>query len=935
MAIIDSFKITENTTATHTITFENIIGDLLVVQQTATRSRVFVSATAGWTNPDGIVTPPTNLQKSSTWWKVATSANETFSITYNSTLVGSLGGYTIKEFDTLNPIETTVSTIFDAASSMSSPTITGLTNEDNLALYCFGQESASEEAIIVPVGGAQLVGAFSLLASRNSYIYAHSKGKTDIPEVSFRTNTVISGVIQAIVINDVGTKNLPKSITNIAEYINPEGKIGDLQYPVSGFTSLADIVPTTIDGEIVNTGTPTTIVTGLFSNTVSIGTKTSITHLTATNGGPSWISGLTYLLDAPTDFTSGLLSFTSENSTVPTRLDRLSGMIYLEDSLGNWAAYQHTNNEAQYEDYYTVFMDLAILTPVDESATSPDLTDITRIAWMAHLLPRSSSSVVFSRIALSLVKTPTFTGGTISDPFIVSDVRELFNITGVAGYPRISGVGQSIFQIPIQIGDGSTKTVFKGGFSSLETPLDPEPFTVYLTDPTNQRWLAGALSASIRINASADDIIDFGKTVLAANQEQIFIIDASSSASADYSFGGALFRNYRVTSRSFVNFTSSFFDSCYTITLNGGILNNSTISNSIESSALITSNPTNVTNNVFESGGSGHAIELTAIGSFNFSGNTFTGYGADGTTDAEIYNNSGGLITLNLPAGSLSPTVRNGVGASTVISVISAKQKVTLTGGLANSRVQIYDLTSDTELANEVVVSFPYGWEDTLDYVADRQIRLRVMEFNNTTASLFIDQIIGTSTNAEPAISFLINQEPDVVYANNAVDGATITTIVIDDLGLLVNVDTGSITWAQIYAYETYWLYTEIGIRDEGRFITAIDSANYILYDFKIKNITSPEVALMITGGWGRDSVTDTTSGLIDFTGGPIFSNPDIVISYAIGSGLSAAQDAKLSAIETKLQADARQVALIDEHNVTQAELVEIKKNTKLIPAAL
>jgi len=64
----------------------------------------------------------------------------------------------------------------------------------------------------------------------------------------------------------------------------------------------------------------------------------------------------------------------------------------------------------------------------------------------------------------------------------------------------------------------------------------------------------------------------------------------------------------------------------------------------------------------------GHAIEITAVGTYTFTGNTFTGYGADGTNDAAIFNDSGGLVTINLAGGGSVPTIRNGAGASTVVN---------------------------------------------------------------------------------------------------------------------------------------------------------------------------------------------------------------------------------------------------------------------------
>jgi len=71
----------------------------------------------------------------------------------------------------------------------------------------------------------------------------------------------------------------------------------------------------------------------------------------------------------------------------------------------------------------------------------------------------------------------------------------------------------------------------------------------------------------------------------------------------------------------------------------------------------------------FTSDGSGHAVEVTGVeGSpFAFVGVTFSGYGADGTTDAEVYNNTGGPITITIGATDVAPTVRNSPGSSTSI----------------------------------------------------------------------------------------------------------------------------------------------------------------------------------------------------------------------------------------------------------------------------
>lgn len=68
----------------------------------------------------------------------------------------------------------------------------------------------------------------------------------------------------------------------------------------------------------------------------------------------------------------------------------------------------------------------------------------------------------------------------------------------------------------------------------------------------------------------------------------------------------------------------------------------------------------------FSSGGTGHAIYITSTGTYTYTSNSFVGYGLTGTTDAVIYNNSGGIVTINVSSGD-TPTYRNGSGSTTTI----------------------------------------------------------------------------------------------------------------------------------------------------------------------------------------------------------------------------------------------------------------------------
>jgi hypothetical protein len=132
---------------------------------------------------------------------------------------------------------------------------------------------------------------------------------------------------------------------------------------------------------------------------------------------------------------------------------------------------------------------------------------------------------------------------------------------------------------------------------------------------------------------------------------------------------------------------ASVYRRCGTITHGNSIFTNNLVTASYATTAMTTATPETIQDNQFVSAGTGHAITITAPGTYTFSGNLFTGYGATGTTNAAIYNNSGGAVTLNISGGGDVPTYRNGTSASTTIV---AAANVSLTGLLAGTEVRAY-----------------------------------------------------------------------------------------------------------------------------------------------------------------------------------------------------------------------------------------------------
>lgn len=230
-------------------------------------------------------------------------------------------------------------------------------------------------------------------------------------------------------------------------------------------------------------------------------------------------------------------------------------------------------------------------------------------------------------------------------------------------------------------------------------------------------------------------------------------------------------------------------------------------------------------------------------------------------------------------------------GVERSIPVVT-NQSVTISGAVAGSRIQIYDLTSNTELYNGTP-TFPYTWTDPLVYAADREIRLRVAYVNGVTAKEYISTTIGTATETDYAISYLVAQVDDDVYNTNAVDGSTITEITIND-GLSrhdIDAASGEITLQDWYAYSLYYRFTSVGIAGGILALTASDTANYTLTGKTVKNTSSPTAPLKITGGWITDGDTGDPIDIIDTTGGTIFLAPPHVVAY--GAGLDAILDAQ------------------------------------------
>jgi len=300
---------------------------------------------------------------------------------------------------------------------------------------------------------------------------------------------------------------------------------------------------------------------------------------------------------------------------------------------------------------------------------------------------------------------------------------------------------------------------------------------------------------------------------------------------------------------------------------------------------------------------SGGTLKLTSTGTytpkvgvitieFNAAG-TYILSGIDATGNITLTNTSGGAVTVELPSG-VSYT---NSGPSITVNTPSLYQSVTITGLTAGSRVQIYDTTSSTQLANSTYATpganvvwsstTALTWTDPVAAASNRAIRVRIAYVNGTSAKDFIEANIGTcgTSSVNAAVSYLASQQDDTTYNSNAVDGSAVAGVIFTDSTvdkMNINISAGTVSLASLYAAWCYYASTETGITTDIDYIAGIDPANYVYSNLKWKNTTSPSVPLKITGGYAWDAVSLDPTDLIDTTGGTIFLAPPHVVSKVV-----------------------------------------------------
>lgn len=854
--------------------------NLLLIQVTNdTGGTTLATTSTGWNTITGQA--DSGASRTALFWKVATSSAEASPL-----ITGRNDDFTAivtvwSEVDTAGPIHGTARADYTGTTTSASPALT--TTVDGCALY-YGWGTDAAPYMTVPIGDLSFIDTKAQSTAINCIAgWRNQYAQGAVPSVTMtRSSSTNGGNAWVVAIKNATGGGLRGECDEVCDLNRTYGTWE------AGTYTAADTVITDIDG--LTTFSTATALADAFVLAAAIGMQVSSSESIA-----GWVGGYD-TLGANKNLSGKILSVRWTAPAVFVGRVGTRGLVFsLIDGTGNWKSFTLAKNKyAQMVASSSVvsFIDVDGGTVLDESGGF-DSTDVDKYAWHYERVA-TTSAAAFSINPVFDQSGIVFVGGNAATPATTADIEfssaegpslASAGFYGVQGLLGLSGAQQLILPVSLQVGDGgTTPTIAKFSGASIETPL---PYA------ENYLWNVADNKIGITVYAGASDSIDFSSTIFRANSPQNFTIHASSSTSATYSFQNAVFIGWNVTWKTGVDCVGAAFSECGEIAFKGADVTNTTITNTASTDAACSFDTDGATVDgcTIDGTGAAYAIELGAsVTAITLTDCTITA----GSTDKVHVLKASGTVTITISGTtSLSAGDVTTAGATVVISAPVEYQSVTMSNYVTGSRIQVYDTTNSVELYNDIPAAAPQTlWTDSVAASTSgaRDIRVRVAYVSGATAKNFIEAAIGTvdSMGAGRALSYRVNQTDDDTYNSNAVDGSAVTGITIVEGAtdrVQIAIAGGSVSWASIYAYQCYWLFDATGITDDGAFIEAPDTANYILTGFKIKN-THASIPLVITGGYGVDS-TGSVSALYDTTGTSIFPAPAHVVPYATGSGVT------------------------------------------------
>lgn len=372
------------------------------------------------------------------------------------------------------------------------------------------------------------------------------------------------------------------------------------------------------------------------------------------------------------------------------------------------AGFRHDTGEVNWQCFILDTANLPASFTQHLGSTAPTLTAITQVGVGyvvdSKALGGGSNTYVdipfYGNAGLSIVGGTTGARGTFSEIADIDARNTNYGGTEDSSGARSSGTAGSSYGIIRELSSGvfglSGSLTFGNSTETADSYFDDDGVVVVFENRISSLYwyfdAEGNATNNVTFNLSNSTIKSAGPTVtcdFTGGNINTLTFDTVSFVDL---LGDIDFSNSAdATGHSVTNCT---FQNCGEIDPGDVTFQNNTISDSADSVTgavlLDADGVSNWSGLDFISGGTGHAIYITATGSYTFTNFTYSGYGLTGTTDAVIYNDSGGSVTINVSGGD-TPTYRNGAGASTtIVSSVSVDVHVEDLGGVAIEDAQVF-----------------------------------------------------------------------------------------------------------------------------------------------------------------------------------------------------------------------------------------------------
>lgn len=401
----------------------------------------------------------------------------------------------------------------------------------------------------------------------------------------------------------------------------------------------------------------------------------------------------------PVDLSTGFTGFTFRYGT--SNFDFGERGIMFIDVNDEWYSVQTTNStfsNASFNHYIDVGGDHSSSAFYRESGGTFDATQVKYIVSFYSDIDTNRANGSQTLGDPFSVNDLVVFGGTPALPLSFRSIAETIAEKLDARFAEAPSGDQTVFRFPFSIGGPSQPVYMDENAVSVSVPslgngLDEVQY--YIRD-----W-------RIDFAPQAGDTLRMRSSILADSNG--YVVERHSiPATGTYSYDSRLFVNTSPELDADVAYDRLNFVGCPTITDNNAQIRNSSFDVAevvaADTGLIALGASTDIADSVFTANTdltTGHAIRIATPGTYDFTNLTFSGFGADGTVTAAVFNDSGGAVTINVSGGT-APTVRNGTGASTTVN---AGVTVTLTGVVQDSRVFATTVVSGvdtTTLANVV-----------------------------------------------------------------------------------------------------------------------------------------------------------------------------------------------------------------------------------------